>query len=548
MPLATRVTSDRPSKPAGRPIPFARAVLAVAVAILFQVVVAYAQERTTPRDAPPGQRPKLTTDTGRPVGTDQHSLTAGPEGPTLLEHFYLLEKLARFDRERIPERVVHARGAGARGEFVSYADHSALTRAAFLSAKGKTVPVFARFSTVVLPKGSADTARDVRGFAVKFYTEEGNYDLVGNDIPVFFIRDAIKFPDLLHSLKPSPVTNVQEAERFFDFFSALPETTHMLTFLFSDQGTPASFRQMDGFGVNSFKWVNDKGDVHYIKYRWKSDQGVKTLTDEEAKVMGGKEPASLTKDLYDALKAGIYPSWELQVQALRPDELNKLDFDALDATKLWPESIVAFKPIGKMTIRKGPDNFFEETEQVAFNTGAYVPGIEPSEDRLLQGRNFSYSDTQRYRLGTNYQQLPINRPIDPVHNVNQEGLADHMTRKGDINYSPSTRQPEAPVEDKRALISATPLKGPVQYSAVKDPKDYDQAGERIRGMNSTDRDHLIHNLTGEMRKVKNREVVVRQIANFTRADADFGRRLAEANGVDFEKVKKTINASVAASR
>ena len=266
---------------------------------------------------------------------------------------------------------------------------------------------------MVLPKGSAETARDVRGFAVKFYTEQGNYDIVGNDIPVFFIRDAIKFPDLVHSLKPSPVTNVQELERFFDFAGASPETTHMITWLFSDMGTPASFRMMDGFGVDTFKWVNARGEVRYIKYRWLSKQGVKNLTDAEAKTLAGVEPASMSKDMHDAIEAGHYPSWEFQVQAIKPEDLRKFDFDPLDATKVWPDNLVGWTTIGTMTLNQFPENFFEQTEQVAFNTGAYVPGIEPSEDKLLQGRNFSYSDTQRHRLGPNYQQLPINRPLTP---------------------------------------------------------------------------------------------------------------------------------------
>lgn len=491
---------------------------------------------------PPDKKPNLTTDTGRPVGSDEHSMTAGPEGPTLLEHFYLLEKIARFDRERIPERVVHARGVGSIGEFVVTHDVSNLTKAAFLSAVGKKTPVFARFSTVVLPKGSADTARDVRGFAVKFYTDEGNYDLVGNDIPVFFIRDALKFPDLVHALKPSPVTNVQEPERFFDFFSAMPESTHMLTFLFADQGTPASFRKVDGFGVNTFKWVNSAGEVHYLKYKWKCLQGLKNLTDEEAKTIGGKEPAALTQDLYMALEAGDYPSWELQVQTLTPDDLRtKFDFDPLDATKVWPESIVPFRPVGKMTLKKVPENFFQFTEQVAFNTGAYVPGVEPSEDKLLQGRNFSYSDTQRHRLGVNYQQLPVNQPRHVVANDNQEGLDDHSMRKGDINYSPSTKRPDRLVADPKANDSGT-LLGNKVYRADRDPQDYKQAGEHYLAMSPTDRDHLIHNLTGEFKKVKNRDVVAKMIGHFHRANEELGRKLAEANGVDLDAAKKLVAA------
>jgi catalase len=491
---------------------------------------------------PPAGTPNLTTDTGRPVGSDEHSATSGPEGPTLLQHFYLLEKLARFDRERIPERVVHARGAGAFGEFVVTHDVSNLTRAAFLGKVGEKTPVFARFSTVVLPKGSADSARDVRGFSVKFYTEEGNYDLVGNDIPVFFIRDAIKFPDLIHALKPSPVTNAQEAERYFDFFSAMPETTHMLTWLFSDQGTPASFRQMDGFGVNTFKWVNARDEVFYIKYKWRSLQGLKNNTDAEAKIVAGKEPAALTLDLYEALKNGDYPAWELMVQVVRPEDLRKFDFDPLDATKLWPETMVPFQPVGKMTINRAPENFFETTEQVAFNTGAYVPGIEPSEDKLLQGRNFSYSDTQRYRLGVNYQQLPINQPRRPVANDNQEGLDDHGSKKGDINYSPSTKRPDRLVADPKAKDVGTFLGNKVWQSSNKDPQNYRQAGEHYLSLSPTDRDHLIQNLTANFKMVKNRDVVAKMIGHFAMANDDLGRKLAEANGVDLGRARQLVTA------
>jgi catalase len=515
-----------------RAIPGVRCLAMAMTAVAIFALVGHSEEPKTG-----GKSPNITTDTGKPVGDDRQSMTAGPQGPTLLQDFYLIEKLAHFDRERIPERVVHARGAGVHGEFVCTNDVTALTRAKFLAKVGKKTPIFTRFSTVVLPKGSPDTARDIRGFAVKFYTEEGNYDLVGIHVPVFFIRDAIKFPDLIHALKPSPVTNVQEPDRFFDFFSAMPETTHMLTFLFSDLGTPASFREIDGFGVNTFKWVNAEGNVRYIKYRWKSAQGVRTMTDAKAKMAGGKEPATLTKDLYDSVEAGKFPSWELQVQAIRAEDFGKFDFDPLDDTKLWPESIIAFRPVGQLTLNRIPDNFFEMSEQVAFNTGAYVPGIEPSEDKLLQGRNFSYSDTQRHRLGPNYQQLPVNRPLDPVKNDNQEGLADHNHRKGDINYEPSTKEPNRLGTNPSYQMTKVPLHGSVDYTTPAKGDDFKQAGDRIRGMDVRDREHLLSNLTGEFKKVKRRDVVAKQIVQFYRADAAFGAKLAEANSVDLAKLK-----------
>jgi catalase len=516
------------------------------LALTAWAVPAFAQipqsnDPNAPSDA--SKRPTVTTDTGKPIGDDRNSTTAGPEGPTLLQDFYLLEKIARFDRERIPERVVHARGVGVHGEFVVTDDVTDVTRASFLAKKGKKTPVFARFSTVVLSKGSADTARDVRGFAVKFYTDEGNYDLVGNDIPVFFIRDAIRFPDLVHSLKPSPTTNVQEPNRYLDFFAAAPETTHMMTFLFSDQGTPASFREMDGFGVNTFKWVDDKGEVSYVKYRWKSAQGVKNLSGDQAKMVGGLEPAFCTKDMYDAVTAGKFPSWDLQVQVVPADKLRStFDFDPLDATKDWPESIVKFRPVGKMTLNKMPDNFFQETEQVAFNTGAYVPGIEASEDKLLQGRNFSYSDTQRHRLGTNYQQLPVNRPTTEVRNVNQEGLADHSHTKGDINYEPSIREPKAPAQRPEYKAIPTPTDGVATQESIKDSQDFRQAGDRIRAMTQEQRDHMKANFLDDFKKVKDKPILERFLSNLYQADKDFTTDLAKDAGVEIEKVKQLASA------
>jgi catalase len=315
----------------------------------------------------------------------------------------------------------------------------------------------------------------------------------------------------------------------------------MMTFLFSDQGTPASFREMDGFGVNTFKWVNAKNEVFYIKYRWKSAQGVRNLTDDQAKMIGGKEPAFCSKDMYDAVTSGKFPSWELQVQIVPATKLRQMfDFEPLDATKVWPETDVAFQPVGKMTLKRMPDNFFQETEQVAFNTGAYVPGIEASEDKLLQGRNFSYGDTQRHRLGPNYQQLPVNRSKAMVRNVNQEGLDDHGHTKGDINYEPSAREPQGPLADPGLSSSHTIESGPATQESLKGPQDFRQAGDRIRGMSQEDRDHMMNNFKGEFAKVKDKVVLVKFIGNLFRADANFGTALAKTAGVELESVMKMI--------
>ncbi len=314
------------------------------------------------------QRP-LTTNGGVPVGDNQNSKTAGENGPVLLEDIHLIEKLASFDRERIPERVVHARGAGAQGYFESAGDLSSLTRASFLNQPGKRTPVFVRFSTVIHPSGSPETLRDPRGFATKFYTEDGNYDIVGNDLPVFFIRDAMKFPDMVHSLKPSPVTNKQDPNRFFDFFSHVPESTHMLTLLYSDLGIPANYREMNGFGVHAFKWVNKTGGVKYVKYTWKTQQGVHTLSSKEAEKLQGEDPGHATHDLYSSIQAGKFPAWDLYVQTIDPADLDKFDFNPLDATKTWPENLVPMKKIGRMVLNRVPDNFYESTEQSAFAPG-----------------------------------------------------------------------------------------------------------------------------------------------------------------------------------
>ena len=491
---------------------------------------------------PPDRKPNLTRDNGVPAGSDDHYTAVGPDGPALLDNVYMIEKIARFDRERIPERVVHARGVGAIGEFVVTHDVGQLTKAGFLAQVGMKTQVFARFSTVVMPSGSADTTRDVRGFSVKFRTEEGNYDLLCNDIPVFFVRNTMKFVDVVHALKPSPVTNLQEPERFFDFFSATPESTNTLTYLFADDGTPASFRTMDGFGVNTFKWVNAGGEFVYIKYRWHSLQGLKNNTHEEAMRIGGEEPATLTHDLFEAIENRDYPSWELQVQAVRPDELGKFDFDPLDATKLWPESIVAFRPVGKLTLTKMPENYFESTEQVAFNAAAFVPGIEASEDKLLAGRLFSYADAQNYRLGANAQQLPVNQPRRPVSNINQDGLADHAHRAGDINYSPSTKRPDRLIADPRAEVKGAFLVKETMPWSSQGPQDYKQAGEHYLAMSPTGRDHLAHNLTMYFKKVKNRDIVAKMIGHFAQANDELGRKLAEANNVDLDQAKKLVMA------
>ncbi|QDE69371.1 catalase [Myxococcus xanthus] len=482
--------------------------------------------------------PPLTTDTGSPVGTNQNSKTAGPRGGILLEDFHLIEKLARFDRERIPERVVHARGTGAHGTFESYGDFSKLTRASVFSAKGKKTPMFVRFSTVIHPSGSPETLRDPRGFALKFYTDEGNWDLVGNNLPIFFIRDAIKFPDMVHSLKPSPITNKQDPNRFFDFFSHQPESTHMLTQVYSDIGIPANYRQMNGHGVHAFKFVNAKGEYKYVKFNWSSQQGVKSLTAEDAARVVSEDHQHATTDLYATIGAGKFPSWELSVQVLDPKELDKFSFDPLDATKIWPEAQVTSIKLGKFTLNKMPDNFFEETEQAAFSPGVQPPGIEPSEDRLLQGRLFSYADTQRYRIGANYQSLPINRARATVNSNNQAGSMNVANTKSDVNYEPSvTRETQ---DAPQYLFSNAPLSGTTQQRGIEKTDNFAQAGAFYLALDAGGKDRLIKNLAADLNQVRDAKVKARMVGHFFMANPDYGTRLAKAVNVKVDDAKAAV--------
>ncbi|MFD2602487.1 catalase [Flavobacterium suzhouense] len=484
----------------------------------------------------------LTTNTGTPVGDNQNSKTAGNNGPVLLEDIHLIEKLAAFDRERIPERVVHARGAGAYGEFVAASDFSDVTKADFLSKAGKTTPVFVRFSTVVHQNGSPESYRDPRGFAVKFYTEQGNYDLVGNNLPVFFIRDAIKFPDMVHAFKPSPVTNgASDPNRVFDFFANVPEATHMLTWLFSDYGIPANYREMNGSGVHAFKWVNDKGEVTYVKYTWRSKQGERNLSQAEADKIQSTQTEHATLDLRNAIDAGNFPKWDLYVQMLKKEDFEKLDFNPVDVTKIWPEAVAKPVFVGTMTLNGNPENFFQEVEQSAFSPGTLVPGIEPSEDKLLQGRLFSYFDTQRHRLGGNFQQLPVNAPKTPVTTYNQNGYMSLRKQTGDVNYQPSESKPSVK-DDAKFKYSHSPLSNVETTQAkISKPNDYAQAGELYRSFSKKDKDALIYNLSGALKQVKNKVVVAKMIGHFYQADREYGIRLAKELKMTREELENLIS-------
>lgn len=478
----------------------------------------------------------LTRDNGAPVGDNQNSQTAGPTGPVMLQDIHLIQKLQRFDRERIPERVVHARGAAAHGEFVATADISDISKASVFKNGAKT-PVFLRFSTVIHGNHSPETLRDPRGFAVKFYTSEGNWDLVGNNLPVFFIRDAIKFPDMVHSLKPGPDTNLQDPNRVFDFFSHIPEATHMLTRVYSDYGIPATYRNMEGNGVHAFKLVNQNGQYVYVKFNWKPHQKQINLTQAEANKIQSTDFNHASRDLQTAITNGDYPKWDLMIQVLKPEELNNFDFNPLDDTKIWPN--LPSKKIGTLTLNRNPDNIFQETEQSAFAPSNMVPGIEPSEDRMLQGRLFSYADTQFHRVGVNALQLPINRPKLDIVTNNQDGQLNAGNRKGTVNYEPSVIEPKP--QNASYKHSNLKLSGTTQQNNIDKTLNFRQAGEFYRSLSQAEQTSLISNLSGDLGAVKNESTRNKMIAHFYKADANYGTALAKKIGVDVSVIKSAAD-------
>jgi catalase len=474
----------------------------------------------------------MTQDSGAPVGDNENSKTAGPDGPVVLEDFHLIEKLARFDRERIPERVVHARGIGVQGEFAASTDFSRYTKASLFAQPGKVTPVFVRFSTVMGYRGSPEAARDPRGFAVKFYTDQGNWDLVGINWPVFFIRDAIKFPDFVHANKPDAITNIQDPNLAFDFFSRTPESTHMLTLLYSDQGMPSSYRKMDGWGVHAFRLVNAQGQQIFAKFHWKSLQGLQgmTLAQQHA-----ADTNYATSDLLDNIREGHFPKWDLMVQLLTADQVAKLPYDGFDDTKTW-ENVPEVK-VGTLTLNKIPANYFQYTEQSAFAPGVMVPGIEPSPDKMLQGRLFAYADTQRYRIGANYQELPVNRPLVQVHNNNQDGAMSFDPQQGDANYEPSnSTDPWAVAPQPAFKLSEYPVSGTTQQTAISKSDDFSQAGDEWRSYSKKDQADLITDLASDLNRVNDHSVKVREVSYFYKADKDYGTQLAAATHLDVNEV------------
>ena len=455
----------------------------------------------------------LTTGQGHPIFDNNNSLTVGERGPTLLQDIEFIEKIANFDRERIPERVVHAKGAGAFGYFQVYEPMTNYTKAKFLQDPDQKTPVFVRFSTVAGGRGSADTVRDVRGFATKFYTEEGNYDIVGNDLPVFFIRDAIKFPDLVHAVKAEPHNNIPSSStghnNFWDFISQTPESTHMLTWVFSDRGTPAS----------------------YVKYHWKPALGVKNFDHQNAYRIAGEDPDYLVRDLWDAIERGESVEYELYVQMMNISEELNQTFDPLDDTKTWPEDQFPLMPVGKMVLDRNPDNFFTQVEQAAFCPANLVPGIELSADKMLQGRAFSYADTQRYRLGVNFKDLPTNRSLATVANNQRDGAMQTKIFNGSINFAPSSQG---------GLISATEagvpyepyVQGNITRETIYKTDDFSQARERYLAMNETEKEHLAGNLVADLKWVTKPEIQRLAIDNIiAQIDEGLAATISEALGL-----------------
>lgn len=479
-------------------------------------------------------RKNLTTNQGVPVGDNQNSMTAGRKGPTLIEDYVLIEKLAHFDRERVPERVVHARGAGAHGKFVTKKSMKKYTMAKFLQEEGTETEVFARFSTVIHGQHSPETLRDPRGFSVKFYTEEGNYDFVGNNLPVFFIRDAIKFPDVIHSLKPDPRTNIQDGNRYWDFFSLTPEATTMIMYLFSDEGTPASYREVRGSSVHAFKWINEEGKTVYVKLRWVPKAGIVNLSTEQASQIQAKEFNHASRDLYEAIENGDYPEWDLYVQVLDPKDLDSFDFNPLDATKDWFEDVFPYEHVGTMTLDRNPDNIFAETESVGFNPGVLVRGMLPSEDRLLQGRLFSYSDTQRHRVGPNYLQLPINSPKAPVANNQRDGHMPFKQQTSSINYEPNSYDTE-PKENPAFIEPEQEIRGDISGRLIAEkPNNFGHAKEVWDRYSNAERAALVKNIVDDWSQVCE-DIKIRNLRNFYQVDPEFASRVAAGNGINLEE-------------
>lgn len=508
------------------------------------------------KDKSKAQGQFLTTDQGLKINDDNNSLKSGERGPSLLEDFILREKITHFDHERIPERIVHARGSGAHGVFKVTNSMEKYSKAAFLQAGAET-PVFARISTVAGFRGSTDLARDVRGFAIKFYTEEGNFDLVGNNMPVFFIQDAAKFPDLVHAVKPEPHNEIPQAasahDTFWDFISLMPESTHMIMWLMSDRAIPRSLRMMEGFGVHTFRFINDNNESHFVKFHWKPKLGTHAVVWDEAVKISGNDPDFHRRDLWEAVENGHFPEWELGVQIVPDADEHKFDFDLLDPTKLIPEELVPVTVIGTLTLNRNPDNFFAETEQIAFHPGHLVPGIDFSNDPLLQGRLFSYTDTQLSRLGSpNFHEIPINRTIAPMHNNQRDGHMRQEINVGKSSYQPNSLGGGCPYQAKVAEGGFTSFNERVDAHKVRARSEsfsdhFTQARLFYISQTETEQNHIKSALKFELGKVEATSVRLRMLGLLNIVDKDLADNVALGLGLTVPtQPEKPINKGVGA--
>ncbi|SHO61401.1 catalase [Pseudoxanthobacter soli DSM 19599] len=473
-------------------------------------------------------RPTLTTTGGAPVADNQNSITAGPRGPVLLEDFQLIEKLAHQNRERIPERVVHAKGSAAFGTLVVTHDISAYTKAKALQP-GATTDMLLRFSTVAGERGAADAERDVRGFALKFYTEEGNWDLVGNNTPVFFVRDPLKFPDFIHTQKRHPKTNMRSPTAMWDFWSLSPESLHQVTILFSDRGLPDGYRFMHGFGSHTYALINAANERVWVKFHFKSQQGIKNLTNAEAEAIVAKDRESAQADLFHAIERGEFPRWSLKIQVMTEEQADQTSYNPFDLTKVWPHKEFPLIDVGYIELNRNPENYFAEVEQASFSPSNVVPGISFSPDKMLQARIFSYADAHRYRVGTHYEQLPVNRPRCPVHTYHMDGPMRFDAPKGtDAYYEPNSFG--GPVEDK--TVAEPPLKlhgDAARYDHREGNDDYTQPGNLFRLMTPAQKQALFQNIAAAMNGVP-KDIIERQVAHFWRADPEYGIGVARLTG------------------
>ncbi len=499
----------------------------------------------------------LTSNQGVPINDTNNTLKAGERGPSLLEDFLMREKITHFDHERIPERAVHARGVAAHGYFQSYKNHSDLTKAGFLNDPSRQTPVFLRFSTVAGSRGSSDLARDVRGFAIKFYTDEGIFDMVGNNIPVFFIQDAIKFPDLIHAVKPEPHNEIPQAasahDTFYDFISLSPETFHMLMWVMSDRAIPRSLRMMEGFGIHTFRFINKAGKSRFVKFHFKPKLGMHSVLWSEAQQISGKDQDFHRRDLWDAIEAGDFPEWEFGVQIVEEKDEHKFDFDLLDPTKIIPEEIVPVTPLGKLVLNRNPDNYFAETEQVAFHPGHLVSGIDFSNDPLLQGRLFSYTDTQLTRLGgPNFAQIPINRPTCPMHNNQRDGHMQQIVNRGETSYFPNTISSGCPMEAKADMGGFVSHMEKMQGAKVRGKTDkffdhFSQAALFFQSQAPHEQQHIIDALTFELGNVTRPAIVERMLAMLNKVDKSLASGIAKGLGMKVpSSVEGRVNQAVGA--